>query len=111
MNFDQTVTGMTEQLAARGLEMDPTGLVIASNAIGVAVSLLLWFLVARMRQGWVKWILVVFLLIQAVSIPGALTAGVGTLSITMMVVVLLKAIAIWFLFRPEAKAWFASPES
>ena len=108
LNFEQVVAGMEQQLAASGLNMDATGMVIGSNALGIGVSLILWFFASRMRQGWVKWVLLLLLMIQAASIPGALTMGVGTLSITMLIVVLLKAIAIWFLFRPDAKEWFAS---
>ena len=108
LNFEQVVAGMEQQLAASGLNMDATGMVIGSNALGIGVSLILWFFASRMRQGWVKWVLLLLLMIQAASIPGALTMGVGTLSITMLIVVLLKAIAIWFLFVPDAKEWFAS---
>lgn len=108
LNFDQVVTGMEQQLVASGLEMDATGVVIGSNALGTGMSILLWFLASRLRQGWVKWVLLLFLVIQAASIPGALSMGVGTLSITMVIVVLLKAIAIWFLFRRDSAEWFAA---
>lgn len=86
-----------------------SGFVYASMAIGLAISLLLWFAVAYRRSVVAKWVLVAFTVLAIVNLPGALRQlGSGGLGVMVSVAVeALRVVALSFLFRADAKAWFA----
>jgi hypothetical protein len=80
------------------------------------LQLLLWYFIARRGSVVAKWVFVVYagasLVFSAYSLAvnGAISAAVGVVSVATLV---LQAIAIWLLFRPDTPAWFgedASPE-
>lgn len=86
-----------------------SGFVYASMAIGLAISLLLWFAVAYRRSVVAKWVLVAFTVLAILNLPGALRQlGSGGLGVMVSVAVeVLRLVALSFLFRTDAKAWFA----
>jgi hypothetical protein len=55
-----------------------------------------------------KWVIVVFFGLSVLSIARALISGVvpPTLNIFAGLAFVLQAVAVWMLFRPDAKAWF-----
>jgi hypothetical protein len=110
LNYDTQLGAISIQLGEAGMQDYASTVMFATLGIGLAVNLLLWFLVSRLRIGWVKWILIAFLAYSLLSIPAALSRPDMNVSLTGLVNVLLKAIAVWFLFRPDAKEWFAAAD-
>ena len=84
-------------------------MLIGGLAIGAAVTLLLWYFVARRGSAIAKWVVTVFFALGLVffllglartGLGGGLTAVIGVVQIV------LQGIAVAMLFRPDTKAWF-----
>ena len=107
LNYSQLAQIAETSMAASGVEgMGGTALVIGVGG-GFAISLLLWFLTSRMRLEFMKWVLFLLLAYNLVSLPSAqVEFGQGT--VLSIVGLAMQAGAMWFLFRPDSKAWFAS---
>lgn len=98
-NPDTAALGSTATVAAGGM-----------IAIGVAIALLLWFFIARRGSNVAKWILVVFTVFAIGSLAVGFSTGAVILDaggIVRIVAVALQTVAVFFLFRPDAAAWFA----
>ena len=108
LNYETQMGAITAQLGEAGMGEHAGTVMFVTLGIGLAINLLLWFLVSRLRIGWVKWLLLAFLIYSVLSIGVALTTEGLNLSLTGLVNVLLKAIAISFLFRPDTRDWFAA---
>jgi hypothetical protein len=84
------------------------GAIVGILAFGMAISLLLWFFIARRASTVAKWIYVVFIAFGVVGIISNLaTLPLGTQLILNVVAQLLQLFAAWLLFKPDARAWFA----
>lgn len=87
------------------------GFVFVSFLVGIAISLMFWYLVARRASNIAKWFLVVLVVIGVIGLPGSF-AMAGTLGTTYVAIgalaTLLQAIATGLLFTPESRRWFAS---
>jgi len=76
---------------------------------GITISLLLWYFTARSASLVAKWVVVVFF---GFSLAGFLfTLGIGSRpeglpGILSVVTLVLNAVAVWMLFRPDARVWF-----
>lgn len=82
---------------------------VVSLVVGFAISLLLWFFISRRASDVAKWIQVVFTAFGVLGVVQNLTKpmfGAGPL-VLMVVLTVLQVAAVYFLFRPDAKAWFA----
>ena len=80
-----------------------------TTAIGFAVSLLLWFLIARRRSNVAKWLLTLFVLLALVWTVYAIPMGRYALGLSGLLGVfstVLQAYAVWLLFRADARRWF-----
>ncbi|WP_420605887.1 hypothetical protein [Novosphingopyxis sp.] len=102
-NWDVTL----EQFqAGAGAALSPM-ILIAILVVAYAISLLLWYFVARRASNIAKWIVVVFTLFGLIGLPAffvgafSLVKGIGLLSL------LLSVTAVIFLFMPDARLWFA----
>ncbi len=102
------------EAAMRVVESDPSmqrfglggGFMLGVLAASFAIYLLLWYLIAHRASTIAKWVLIVFVALGLVSLPFALT---GPLSLTValnLLVYVLEVVALVYLFRPDAKAWF-----
>ena len=87
------------------------------QAIGVAVTILLWYFTARKPSGAARWTVVV---LAAVTILGAVMAlwslatgasAFGAMSMVSLVADALYVAAAAQLFAPDARAWFAEPSA
>jgi hypothetical protein len=106
ISFDATVASVAAQTAAKGLEVG-TGFTVGLFAVVLAIELLLWFLVSRKGVAIAKWVLVLLVILDIFGLPALIA---GTLSAPKMISLLrfvLEAAAVAFLFRADAKAWFA----
>lgn len=106
MGYGAAMQQAEAQAAASGVEINST-LVIGSLAFGILISLLLWYLVSRKGFAIAKWVIVLFFLIGLVSLPGIFRGGLATFETISLVSLALQAVAIWYLFQPDAKAWFS----
>ena len=81
----------------------------AVTAIGLIISLILWYFIARRGSAIAKWILVVLFAFGVIGFVMGLamhTMPAGLLGIVSVVSFVLQAIAVWLLFRPDTKPWF-----
>jgi len=112
LSYGAMVSEIEMRTAAAGLQLG-SGTVIATIALGTAISLLLWFLVSRKALGFAKWIIVILFLVALASAFGlfgtpSLISGAWTsVKAISAVMLLLQAAAVFYLFQPDAKAWFA----
>lgn len=84
------------------------GFMIGVLVFSMALSLLLWFFIARRPSTVAKWIYLVLAAFSIVSIVSSLTTlPFGTEVMLNVVAQLLQLYAAWLLFKPDAKAWFA----
>ncbi len=82
----------------------------ATLAISWGITLLLWYFTARRASNVTRWIIAVFFAIGVLSVIGTLVTGQyppGLAGIVGTVAFGLQAVAVWMLFRPDAKPWFA----
>jgi len=84
-----------------------SGIVIGSFVFGMAIYLLLWFLIARKALGLAKWVLVVLLALSLISVPGMLMHLFSLTNVIGLIVYALEVAAVVYLFRKDALAWFA----
>jgi hypothetical protein len=84
--------------------------IVGSQVLIFSLLLLLWFLISRNASNVAKWILTVMTVLGVLmTLPTLPTlAGRGLLSTAAVVVItVLQIVAVVFLFRADAKAWFA----
>ena len=85
------------------------GFFIGAQIVGIAIVLLLVWLIARRRSGIARWI---YILLSAVGIgmfAYGLASGESAPAVRLVLELLQCALgiyAIWLLFRPDAKSWF-----
>ena len=84
-----------------------SGFVTGAFVFWMALLLLLWFLASYRRSGVAKWIIVLLALIGLWGVPGLITGAFTAARIVSLLSFVLTWVAIYFLFRPDAKAWFA----
>ena len=106
LNYGTVVAEVERETAASGIEMG-SGVAIGGLIFGLIISLALWFLISRLRIGIVKWVLVVFFVFGLIGIPAMIAMLPSLQAILSLVVTVMQAAAIYFLFTPEAKAFFA----
>ena len=104
--FDAVVDEMTRDPAVQQMGLGG-GFAAGVLAIGLAIYLLLWFLIAHKASNIAKWILVVFVAVGVISllisVTQAFTADLPTL--LGLVTYALELAAVAFLFRSDAVAW------
>lgn len=106
MNYDALLADVATKLSEAGLQDSSGTVMLVILGVFFAFNMLLWFLASRMRIGFVKWILLVIVVVSALLRLLNITSGVNV-SITDIISVLLKAIAVFFLFRADTKEWYA----
>ena len=99
LKFDTRVPGSGAALAGGAI------------AIFIAISLLLWWLIARRASNPAKWVLVVLAAIGLFGFLSSLFLPTVPKDLNFAVSVvtnLLDVFAAWLLFRPDAVAWLES---
>lgn len=103
---------MNAEMAKSGLDPESGaayGAIIGGVIFGTLISLALWFLISVLRIEFVKWILILFAMWGVFSILTGTAAGmVGMVEIAGIVSTIMSLAAIWMLFKPDAKEWFAA---
>jgi hypothetical protein len=115
--LDSVVTAMTWTereaiVTANPILAKATWILPTFQAIGIAVTVLLWYFTARAPSVVAKWVVVILAALSAfaaVQSLGALaTGGVtpGTASVLALIANALYVTAAVLLFQPASKAWF-----
>jgi len=112
VSYDAMVAQMAARTAAAGVRLG-AGTVMATIVVSLAVELLLWFLVSRKAVAVAKWIIVLLLLFGLAStvgllgVPGLFSGTWTILKTVSLLALLTEAAAVFYLFQPDANAWFA----
>ncbi|WP_260598215.1 hypothetical protein [Sphingomonas endolithica] len=109
MSWQATTAKLAPQAAMFGTWYLP-----AVTLIGFAITLALWYFIARRGSAVAKWIATVFLVLGLlgllITLPmGTYPKGIG--GILGIVSTVLQVIAIWLLFRPDTKVWFGETKA
>lgn len=102
LSWDQAVAAVS----ARGFGI---GFILAIEGVVIAVYLLLLWFIGRRGSVAAKWIYVVFTvagLIVVLADPRQLLAYGAAPAAISIVQSLLSLVAVWLLFRPDARRWF-----
>ena len=86
------------------------GVFVALVGLGILIPLLLWYFVAHRASVVAKWILVLLFVLGAAALGRSIVAGNfpgGLRGILGAATLVLQAVAVWVLFRPDTKPWFA----
>ena len=94
-----------EDLARRGL--DPDTLLVTSILLVICLMLVLMFMVARLRLGFVRYLIVAFIAYEAWQLYPIVILDQGGSVIIGVASALAQAIAVLFAFSPSANRWFA----
>lgn len=113
IGYDDALRQLRTQMAQAGMEMGG-GWLAGGFIFGMAISLLLWWLVSSKRSTIAKWILTV---LTAFSLIGLLF-GIQTMLANFtfatglnLVATVMSIVAIYYLFQPDTKAWFGESEN
>lgn len=116
--LDSVVTAMTWAQRQALVTDNPvlataTWILPTFQAIGVAVTVLLWYFTARAPSVVAKWAVVVLATLSTVSAVQTLaslangSASLGIVSILSLIANALYLAAAVYLFKPASRAWFA----
>lgn len=103
-------------LKASLLRQDPAaanlgdGVMILALALGIAVLVVLWFLIARRASNVAKWVLVALTAVSiALQVPkvGAIVVSLDPIAILGLLAAVGQIVAIAFLFRADAREWLS----
>lgn len=86
-----------------------SSILLFGTAVSIAISLTLWFFTARKRAVVGKLIITAFFALALLGMIVALANGTlpaGISAVLGIIAVVLDGIAVWQLFRPDARAWF-----
>jgi hypothetical protein len=108
IGYDDTLRRLHEQTAGTGMEMG-AGFTTTTFIIGLAITLLLWWLVSAKRSAVAKWILIVLSALSLLGLPG-LFENLTLATILQLLSLALSLVAIYFLFQPDTKPWFDKDE-
>ena len=92
-------------ITRRGL--DPDTLLVISISLVVGMMLVLMFMVARLRIGFVRYLLAAAVLWQGWELSQVLEQEQGSSVIVGIASVALQALAVIFTFLPASNRWFA----
>jgi hypothetical protein len=110
ISYQAAVDALTSDPAIQQLGLGG-GFVLGAAAVGYAMYLGLWYLIAHKAANWAKWVLVVFVALGLTSLRAAFSGSWGLTSVLNLVVYGLELAAIVYLFRADAKAWLSGEET
>lgn len=99
---------LSEVMGSNGSTMT---VVMLSFAVGIAISLVFWYLIARRASNIAKWFLVALVVLGVIGLPGgfAMTDTLGLPYVAIgALATLLQVVATGLLFTPESRRWFAA---
>ena len=100
------VASMQAEAQAAGVALS-SAVADGSFAFWMALMVLLWFLASSRRSTVAKWIIVLLVVVSLWGLPGLFTGPFTTAKIISLLSFLFSWVALFYLFRPDAKAWFS----
>lgn len=88
-------------------------MMIGTTVVMLVLWLLLWYFTARRASEVAKWVVVALFGLSVIGLPFTLMSYpiVGVLSTVLSLAAFtLTAYAVWLLFQPDARAWFAGDQ-
>ena len=109
LTWDQNVALVDRELDTAGFAMEGMGstAIVLSIGIGLLINVALWALVSILRIEFVKWIILLLSVWGAISLMQGVVAAPAVSVATGILSTILTFAALYFLFRPDAKEWFA----
>ena len=107
-DWDAHLLSAQEELAGTGLQ--PETLLAISMAFFLGLSLILWFMVAHLRVGFVRYLLAGLFVWEALPLWRTIQDELGYSDIVVLVSLALQLGAIAATFRADARAWFRGDE-
>jgi hypothetical protein len=109
VNSALTWSTVTERIATTpGAAMLGSGFLIGSVVFGIVINVLLWYFIARRGSNVARIIMTVLF---AIGVIGFITMFFQPLPFSMKAVpiisFILQSIAVFLLWRPDAKPWFS----
>jgi hypothetical protein len=110
LGFDEQVAQVREQYAAAGVAINPGGILTGSFVFGMLIGLALWWFVSNRGSNVARWIIAAFLALGLLNLVYGIASGVfGGLTLSLgftIAATVLSAVAVYYLFQPDANAWF-----
>ncbi len=108
INWDWSIAQFDSNPGLSQLGWNAAGMLIGIFAFSTAINLLLWYFISRRASNVARWILTVLTGYGLISVPFSFFLVPVPLSslIIGLVAAALQAAMLWFLFRPDAAAWF-----
>jgi glucan phosphoethanolaminetransferase (alkaline phosphatase superfamily) len=110
LSWNQSLQRLSENPGANQLGPSfASTMLLVGTAISIAISLALWFFTARRRAIVAKWFVTAFFLLTLIATLSAAATGTiqpGVSGVLAIVALVLNAVAVWQLFRPDARTWF-----
>ena len=108
LSYDAVIADLAADPVLEEMGLASFGFALIMTAFAWAIALVFWYFIARRASNIAKWILVVMTGLGLLYIPTSLTAmGFVTAAITL-VITALQLVALYFLFRADAKRWLES---
>ena len=105
IGFDAMVDQLANEPGTAELGLSG-GFLAGVLAVGMAISLLLWWLIAHKASNVAKWFLIILLALGLISVPTLVTGPWDTMTVLGLASYALEFAAIVYLFQADAKAWF-----
>jgi hypothetical protein len=105
ISFDAAVASIHAQTAAKGLQVG-AGFTVGIFVVVLVIDLLLWFLVSRRGLTLAKWLLVLLMIVDVFGLPQLVSGALTPPKMISLLRIALEAVAVAFLFKADAKAWF-----
>lgn len=108
VNWETTMEQLEANPGLSQIGLSGAGVLIGMYAFSIAISLLLWYFVSRRASNVARWIVIVLTGYGLITLPFTLFLVPMPLAslIVALVSAALQAAMVWFLFRPDAAAWF-----
>lgn len=106
LSYDAVVARVEAESAGAGMALG-AGFAVGTFAFIFALHLLLWFLVSRKRVAIAKWVIALLFVIDLFDLPGLVSDEMTLLGIIPLLALLLRAVALFYLFQPETSTWLA----
>lgn len=108
LNYGTLSAQAQAEFTKQGLSGMEDAMLLGGVLFGVAISLAIWFLISVLRIELVKWVLILLTAWSILTSAKSISLGFDSTMVWGLASTIMTVVAIWFLFHPDAKAWFAA---
>jgi hypothetical protein len=113
IGYDESLRQLNQSMAGTGMELGG-GFLAGIFVFGMAISLLLWWLISSKHSVVAKWILAVLTVLSVLGVVLGLQQMLANFTITVglqLLATVMGIASIYFLFTADAKPWFEREET